>query len=164
MLIAALNPCPCGKYGTRQCTCMPAAVERYRRKISGPVADRIDMWVHVGEMPPESLASRAKKRDDITKAVRERIAQARTKQRERFAKANDVATNADMGPKEIERYAELTGEAEQTLQAAARSMKLSPRGYHRTVKLARTIADLADAATIESPHMLEALQYRAREL
>jgi magnesium chelatase family protein len=164
MLIAALNPCPCGKYGTRACTCMPNAIERYRRKISGPVADRIDMWVHVGDMPPETLSIRNKRKDDETKIVRERIAKARALQRTRFKGKKDIATNADMGPKEIESLAGLTSKAEATLQGAARSMKLSPRGYHRTIKLARTIADLAESATIEPSHMLEALQYRQREL
>ena len=76
----------------------------------------------------------------------------------------DTSTNADMGPKEIESLAGLTPKAEETLQGAARSMKLSPRGYHRTIKLARTIADLAESKTIEPSHMLEALQYRQREI
>jgi len=163
MLIAALNPCPCGKYGTRGCTCMPAAIERYRRKISGPVADRIDMWVHVGEMPPETLSIKHKRKEDETAIVRQRVAAARQLQRARFKKSKDVATNADMGPKEIESLAQLSVSAEEALQGAARSMRLSPRGYHRTIKLARTIADLAQSDTIETKHMLEALQYRQRE-
>jgi magnesium chelatase family protein len=164
MLIAALNPCPCGKYGTRDCTCMPHAIEKYRRKISGPVADRIDMWVHVGEMPPETLSLRLPRGKDETSAVRRRIAQARDRQQERFKDIPDISTNADMGPKEIETLARVSLKAEETLLAAARSMKLSARGYHRTIKLARTIADLAGSDSIETPHMLEALQYRAREL
>ncbi len=164
MLIAALNPCPCGKYGTRECRCMPAAIERYRRKISGPVADRVDMWVHVGDMPPESLSVRGKKQKDETNTIRERIAKARKTQQNRFKDSKDISTNADMGPKEIENLAKLSPKAEETLVAAARTMKLSPRGYHRTIKLARTIADLADSDTIEPVHMLEALQYRAREI
>jgi magnesium chelatase family protein len=164
MLIAALNPCPCGKYGTPGCQCSPISIERYRRKISGPVADRIDMWVHVGEMPPEKLAQRAKKNDHETQEVRDRIARSRERQAERFRDTKDVSTNADMGPKEIERFSELSLEAEETLMSAAKQMKLSARGYHRTIKLARTIADLADADTIEPSHMLEALQYRQREL
>jgi magnesium chelatase family protein len=164
MLIAALNPCPCGKYGTSDCKCMPNSIERYRRKISGPVADRIDMWVHVGEMPPEKLAQRAKKNDRETEEVRKRIAEARKKQSERFEGLKNISTNADMGSKEIETRADLSEKAEETLISAARTMKLSARGYHRTIKLARTIADLADSDTIEPAHMLEALQYRAREL
>ncbi len=164
MLIAALNPCPCGKYGSKDCTCMPASIERYRRKISGPVADRIDMWVHVGAMPPETLLLRLKREKDGTHEARERVKSARGLQSERFKDSHDVSTNADMGPREIESLAKLSNAAEQTLLQAARTMKLSARGYHRTIKLARTIADLAQSDTIETPHMLEALQYRAREL
>jgi magnesium chelatase family protein len=164
MLIAALNPCPCGKHGTRDCRCMPHMIEKYKRKISGPVADRIDMWVQVGEMPPENLAIKKRQTDDQTKMVRERIAKARERQCERFRGLANVATNADMGPKEIEALAGLTSKAEDTLMHAARQMKLSARGYHRTIKLARTVADLAESEVIEPIHMLEALQYRQREL
>ncbi len=164
MLIAALNPCPCGKYGTRDCRCMPNAIDKYRRKISGPVADRIDMWVHVGEMPLETLAIKSKKDTGQTKATRERIRSAREKQRERFDGLKRITTNADMGPKEIESIANLTKSAEDTLVSAAKQMKLSARGYHRTIKLARTIADLAGSKNIDPPHMLEALQYRQREI
>jgi len=164
MLIAALNPCPCGFWGTQRCSCMPHLVEKYRRKISGPVADRIDMWVSVGEMAPETLSTQTKRSSGETKRARETVAAARARQRARFKGVKDTSTNADMGPKEIESLAELTPKAEETLQGAARSMKLSPRGYHRTIKLARTIADLAASETIEPSHMLEALQYRAREL
>lgn len=164
MLIAALNPCPCGFWGSQRCRCMPHLVEKYRRKISGPVADRIDMWVSVGEMSPETLSTQTKRGSGETKRARETVAAARARQRARFKGIKDTSTNADMGPKEIESLAGLTPKAEETLQGAARSMKLSPRGYHRTIKLARTIADLAASNSIEPAHMLEALQYRAREL
>jgi len=163
MLIAALNPCPCGFLGSKRCQCMPHAVEKYRRKISGPVADRIDIWVHVGEMPPESLSTRAKRAGGETKKVRELVASARAHQRKRFA-GTKISTNAAMKPKHIDSLVALSEKAESALQGAARSMRLSPRGYHRTIKVARTIADLAGDRIIEPPHMLEALQYRVREL
>src|SRR3990167_8037340 len=160
MLIAALNPCPCGFAGSARCQCMPHTIEKYRRKIGGPVADRIDMWVRVGEMPLEMLSMRAKRVGGETIAAREHIAKARERQRARFEKAG-IFTNADMKPKHIEPLSNLSDKAESTLVAAANSMKLSPRGYHRTIKLARTVADLAGGERIKPPHMLEALQYRA---
>ena len=164
MLIAALNPCPCGFWGSPRCECMPHIVEKYRRKISGPVADRIDMWVTVPEMPLESLSLKSKRALGETKAAREQIAKAREIQGKRFENARGLVTNADMRAKDIEKYAELSGEAETTLLDAAKRMKLSARGFHRTIKLARTVADLVGSEVIETSHMLEVLQYRAREL
>jgi magnesium chelatase family protein len=166
MLIAALNPCPCGKYGSKDCRCSHLVVERYRRKLSGPVADRIDMWVQVGDMPPESLAMRKGQPEEDKEgiAMRARIEAARERQRERFKNNPQLSTNADMGPKELEQLANLTPAAEKSLINAARTYKLSARGYHRTIKLARTIADLAGADDITEPHMMEALQYRVREM
>lgn len=164
MLIAALNPCPCGFWGTNRCDCMPHVVEKYRRKISGPVADRIDMWVSVGEIPPENLRLRAKRTSVETETTRERIRAARSRQGERFKNVKGISTNADMRPKDIEALAILTKAAEDALVSSARGMRLSARGFHRTIKLARTIADLFRSETIEPDHMLEALQYRAREI
>ena len=164
MLVAALNPCPCGKHGTKECTCMPAVIERYKRKISGPVADRIDLWVHVAALPPESLAQKKKGDPSATAQMRNRIARARAIQTTRYASTPRATTNADMRPKEIENLAKLSPKAEAVLMQAANRLKLSARGYHRTIKLARTIADLAESEAIEPNHMLEALQYRVREL
>jgi magnesium chelatase family protein len=164
MLVAALNPCPCGYWGSPRCECMPHIVEKYRRKISGPIADRIDVWVQVGEMPPESLMRNAKKSDGETEHARRAVSAARTIQQQRFSNSKKIRLNADMRPKDIENFAELSDEAEKQLVAAAHRLKLSPRGYHRTIKLARTIADLAASDPIEPSHMLEALQYRVREL
>jgi magnesium chelatase family protein len=166
MLIAALNPCPCGKYGTKDCRCSHLVVERYKRKLSGPVADRVDMWVQVGEMPPESLALRKNRPEEDTEGqeMRKRIQAAREIQRERFKNSPELTTNADMGARNLEQLANLSSQAEKTLMHAAKTYKLSARGYHRTIKLARTIADLAGAETITEPHMMEALQYRVREM
>jgi len=164
MLVAALNPCPCGHWGSERCVCMPFAVEKYRRKISGPIADRIDMWVTVPEIPPEALAAKAKRASGETKAARERIEAARERQLSRFEGDSRLTTNADMHARDIERFALLDSDAEQALIDAARRLKLSPRGYHRTIKLARTIADLSGSSELKTPHMLEALQYRSREM
>jgi magnesium chelatase family protein len=162
ILIAALNPCPCGYFGESRCECMPHSVEKYRRKISGPIADRIDVWVSVGALPMESLMRNARKGSGDTERARESVLECRARQKQRFAEAKSVRLNADMRPKDLEAYAELSDEAEKQLVAAATRLKLSPRGYHRTVKLARTIADLAGSRAIEPAHMLEALQYRVR--
>lgn len=164
ILIAALNPCPCGHYGKRECKCSPVAIERYRRKISGPVADRIDLWVHVGEIAPETLAKKSANKDKQSPAARTRIQTSRATQSARFAQHAKAKTNADMGAKEVEQLAQLSDDAEKALISAAKTLKLSPRGFHRTIKVARTIADLATSSTIEPMHMLEALQYRAREM
>ncbi|RJQ33466.1 ATP-binding protein, partial [Candidatus Parcubacteria bacterium] len=148
--------------------CPHTAIERYKRKLSGPVADRIDMWVHVGEMPPEALAMdkgrKGNKGDEEGDKMRERVKAARERQQARFKNVNHITTNSDMGPKELEQLAELSPAGEKAIMNAARAYKLSARGYHRTIKLARTIADLEGSATIHEPHMMEALQYRVREI
>ena len=121
------------------------------------------MWVSVGDMPPEALTQKAKKATGETERARVRILNARARQSARFKEAKGITTNADMRAKEIEKFAQLSDKAESTLVDAAHRLKLSPRGYHRTIKLARTIADLADSESIEPAHMLEALQYRVRD-
>lgn len=162
MLIAAFNPCPCGFLGSTRCTCMPHAVEAYRRKMSGPIADRIDIWVQVEHINPSELSLRQGRKTEETRVARESVAAARALQSARFAHERGIHTNADMRAKHIEQYAALTKEAENTLQTAAGRMKLSPRGYHRTIKLARTIADLSGEEQISERSVLEALGYRQR--
>lgn len=164
LLIAALNPCPCGFWGSGRCECMPHAIEKYRRKISGPIADRIDMWVTVGAMPLSALGTKAKRSSGETAGARSAIAHARAIQKKRFQDSGRLSTNADMKARDIETYALLEENAEKALHEAAERLRLSARGYHRTIKLARTIADLAGTETIRTPDMLEALQYRAKDI
>lgn len=163
ILVAALNPCPCGRFGSARCECPAHAIEKYRRKISGPIADRIDMWVLVGEMPLEALAARTSQSDKETTTARTHVSRARLIQRDRFAAHKNKETNSDMSARDIENLSRITEEAEKQLRAAALPLHLSPRGYHRTIKLARTIADLTESETIETAHILEALQYRSKD-
>ena len=160
-LVAAMNPCPCGYYGDprRACTCAAGAVSRYQKRISGPLLDRIDIHLEVPRIPHEQLADR--RPGELSAVIRERVERARELQARRFAGAS-LLTNADMGPKELRQYAALDEAGETLLGSAVRQMGLSARAYHRVVKLARTIADLAGEEPITPVHVAEALQYRPR--
>jgi magnesium chelatase family protein len=160
-LVAAMNPCPCGFFGdpVRECRCMASAVTRYQKKISGPLLDRIDIHLEVPRIDYEQLADRrsGERSDD----VRGRVEHARGIQARRFA-GTEKLTNADMGPKEVQKFARLDEAGEQLVRMAVRQLSLSARAYHRVLKLARTIADLAGVEHIRSEHVAEALQYRPR--
>ncbi len=160
-LIAAMNPCPCGYYGDpeRSCTCSLGAIQRYRQRISGPLLDRIDLHIEVPRLPYEKL--KGLERGEPSSAIRARIEAARRRQAERLG-ALGLVTNSEMGPGEIHEFCRLDGEGERLMRAAMRQMQLSARGYHRVLKVARTIADLEGAAAILSHHLAEALQYRQR--
>lgn len=167
ILVAAMNPCPCGYFGDakKECTCTPGALRSYRRKLSGPIVDRIDIWLEVTRIPHKDLhgsdgdAGRANEASAIT----DRVRRARALQRERFA-GSPVTLNREMGVRDLDKYAALTDDVRAELDRAAARMDLSARAYHRIVKLARTIADLAGAKDIDSDHILEALQYRPKRL
>lgn len=161
-LVAAMNPCPCGFHGdpVRECRCSPSTVTRYQKKISGPLLDRIDIHLEVPRIDYEQLADR--RPGETSAAVRTRVERARGIQQARFG-GGDVLTNADMRPKDIQRFVRLDTAGENLMKAAVRQLSLSARAYHRVLKLARTIADLADSEPVLTSHVAEALQYRPRQ-
>ena len=164
ILVAAMNPCSCGNFQSRdkECICSPISIARYQRKISGPIVDRIDMWVEVSKVKHSELMEKAS--GETTGEVRKRINVARKIQMERFKKHSlKISSNAEMNSKQVVALAELSLDAKKILDASATALGLSARGYHRVVKLARTIADLAESVDIKKEHLLEALQYRPKQ-
>lgn len=161
-LIAAQNPCPCGYHGdpVKECTCSSTAITRYQKKISGPLLDRMDISVEVPRVEYEKLSDH--RLGETSAAIRCRVEAARKVQRERFQQTSGVTCNAEMRPAEIREFCELDAAGQSLIKAAMRQLNLSARAYHRTLKLARTIADLAGSSRIEAAHLAEAVQYRPR--
>jgi magnesium chelatase family protein len=162
-LIASMNPCPCGHFGdpVKECTCSISMVKAYQKKISGPLMDRIDIHVEVPRVPFEKLSSQ--RIGEPSAKVRERVEAARAVQRKRF-EGTTLQTNADMGPAEIRKFCPIDETSTNLLKAAMQQMQLSARAYHRILKLARTIADLAGAEQIKTAHVAEAIQYRPKRM
>ncbi len=162
MLIGAMNPCPCGHYGdpVKECTDSLAQVMRYQNRISGPLLDRIDIHVEVPRVDYEKLSS--DRMGELSVKIRERVERARERQQSRFAGTN-LQCNGDMGPGEVRKLCVIDDAGKSLLRAAMQQMQMSARAYHRILKLARTIADLADSDKIETAHIAEAIQYRARK-
>ena len=165
ILVAAMNPCPCGNKGNKQkeCICKPMDLDRYKRRLSGPIMDRIDIWVTVQNVDYEKLSSEGAE-GEKTITIKERVKRARDIQNSRFKNSpRKINTNSEMNVKELNIYASLDNETKKLLNQSAERLLLSARAYHRIIKLARTIADLEGSEDISQSHILEALQYRPRE-
>lgn len=164
LLVAAMNPCPCGNFGFRgkPCSCTPSALSRYRRKLSGPIMDRIDIWLEVDKILPSELSGRSE--GEKSNVFRTEVDKARKIQRERFDKKGlKILRNSEMSARDLVNFINMSGEARQTLDLAAERLGFSPRVYHRMIKVARTIADLEESESIETPHILEAVEYRPKK-
>jgi len=163
MLVAAMNPCPCGYYGdpVRECKCAAGEISRYHRRISGPLLDRIDIFVDVPRVEYEKLVD--ERPSETSEAARARVEEARATQERRF-RGIGVACNAEMTPREVKEFCSLEGQVADLLRAAMKQFHLSGRAFHRVLKLSRSIADLENSDAITSAHVAEALQYRHREI
>ncbi len=159
ILVVAMNPCPCGWFGDprHECSCPMTLIQKYQRKISGPLLDRIDLILEVPRIGFEELKTGPKEKTG--RSMKEKIKAAREIQKQRFAEEN-FKLNSEMKPKQIQKFCELDGESERLLQQAEKQFVLSPRALHRIIKVSRTIADLEESESIKLPHLAEALQYR----
>ena len=168
ILVCTANPCPCGHFGskTKACVCSQGALMRYQRKISGPIIDRIDLWLEVPQIDHQKLSD-DKNALENSISIQERIILAREVQKKRFgerksAAGEQILTNGEMGVRELKKFVTLSEGVKSVLNNAARGMDLSGRAYHRVIKLARTIADLGGEENIKECHILEAIQYRPK--
>ena len=163
ILVAAMNPCPCGNAGSKNkvCICKPSDLDRYKRKLSGPIMDRIDLWVSVGDVDYKKLGGEGT--GEKSEKIKERVARARKIQKERFKKfGRELNTNSEMNVKDLSNIVKLEKEVRDLLDSSAERLSLSARAYHRVIKIARTIADLENSLEVKSNHILEAIQYRPK--
>src|SRR5215212_4411585 len=160
MLVAAMNPCPCGYFGDlkRECRCSPVQVQRYRQRISGPLLDRIDLHIEVPAVEYRDVASQ--RQEEGSEAIRARVVAARETQQARFRADAKTNCNARMGPKQIKQHCQLSDESQELIRIAMTELNLSARAYDRILKVSRTVADLAGEEAITPEHVSEAIQYR----
>ncbi len=162
ILVAACNPCPCGYLNSmqKQCICMPGQILKYKKKLSGPLLDRIDIHIDVPFVDVDKLASIKDAEGSVV--IRKRIEDARNIQKNRFSNIG-IFTNSEMGSNHIKQFCKLNDESLELIKSAISQMHLSARGYSRILKLSRTIADLEGSEDIQTHHLLESLQYRSNE-
>jgi magnesium chelatase family protein len=162
MLVASMNPCPCGYFNDpkRECVCAPGVVQKYLSRISGPLLDRIDLHIEITPVDFDALAATAPEGEN-SQAIRARVLAARQRQRERFKNQIHIHSNAMMEPQDIRKVCQLDKPSELLLKTAMNRLSLSARAYDRILKVARTIADLAASEAIRAEHVAEAIQYRS---
>ncbi len=160
ILICAMNPCPCGYYTSKKktCTCSPYQVQRYRKKVSGPLLDRIDLQVEITDVDP-SLLQQEDVQEETSEEVRKRVIMARNIQKERF-KRSEISLNSQMNHRQIKRYCPLSKPSKDILREGMERLNLSARGYNKVIKISRTIADLEGSDEIKPEHILQALNFR----
>ena len=158
MLVASMNPCPCGYYGSdKECNCSPKAIQKYLGKISGPLLDRIDIQVKVSSVKYENFSSSYE--EESSENIRKRVINARNIQLDRY-KNESIFSNSELTPRLIEKYCNLDKRCEKILEKVFNKLELSARAYGRILKVARTIADMDEYEEIKEKHILEAIQYR----
>lgn len=165
ILIATMNPCPCGNYGVKgkECICSAQNIDRYKRKLSGPIVDRIDLWVEVSKVEHTKLTD-ARELHEGTGVMRPRVEKARKIAEQRYKKLGlKIKTNAELSPKDLVKHIILSDRVKDVLNTSAKQLDLSARSYHRIIKLARTIADMEGEKDVLENHILEALQYRPKK-
>ena len=160
MLLAAMNPCPCGYLGDyeKQCICTDFQISRYRSKLSGPLLDRIDIQIEVPRLKVDDLLDKNFQAED-SKTIRERVVKARKIQYERY-KGLNIYTNSMLNAKLIKKFCKVDEQSENLLREAAKNFNISGRAYDRILKLSRTIADLEGSEEIKLPHVAQAIQFR----
>jgi magnesium chelatase family protein len=161
MLVASMNPCPCGYYNhpDKTCVCTPGQIQKYLNRVSGPLMDRIDLHIEIAPVSYEKLSEQ--KKAESSSSIRDRIVSARKIQEKRFEQQNGTLCNARMTSRQIQQYAVLDSNSQQLLKTAMERLNLSARAYDRILKVARTIADLENSENIQIAHIAESIQYRA---
>ncbi len=163
ILVASMNPCPCGYGKEKGCTCSDRDISNYKKKISGPIVDRIDLWISVSKIEYDKLANNSKNNEN-SETIRKRVIKARELQKKRFNKfkIKNKKYNSEMNVSDIEKMITLSREVSELLKNSSEKLELSARAYHRIIKLSQTIADLEGSIDINKNHLLEALQYRKK--
>jgi magnesium chelatase family protein len=161
MLIASMNPCPCGYFNhpEKECVCGPGVVQKYLSKVSGPLLDRIDIHIEVTPVNFDQLAESRKA--ERSEDVRARVMKAREVQQERYKEMDEIYSNAQMSSTQVREWCDISNAGQQLLKTAMNKLQLSARAYDRILKVARTIADLGESEEIKIEHLAEAIQYRS---